>query len=234
MFHQLYDKMPREGDRACGQSVSAKEGGNNVEKTVDHVEQPARPVRKRTRSKRGQLFDKMRKKSSHSSGKAKQRKTDEVKTKSNVSRHIVFSDERQQKPEVGFNNNATVTVDNRSSRSKPDGKSVKMTRIDPCFKNVLEKELAMERKQNQIAKGAKTSKMNGCNKKTRSMLQGTGAAGVGQNHKDRIDIDVELEEDLDYVDDVTQGSDIESVGFEEEDQTAADIQVAESSGHGKQ
>ena len=108
--------------------------------------------RKRTRSEKGLAFDEM-----VSQTTKKERKADKAERKQ-VKRRIVFNEEIQQ-----VNNNATrgIKVLDISEGNKTKGKSTKTVKvvkdansnkrgsekvIDPCFQNVLSKELAMEHK----------------------------------------------------------------------------------------
>ena len=168
-------------------------------------------TRKRTRSKKGQAYDEMMLEAK--SPKVKEAKRG-VKPKPKASQKIVFNSESDQEQ---VNNNASFVMRNREIQNdgltakniKKDksGKTVvqvhKTGVFDPCFKNVLQKELAMEKNSKQ-AKKAKIVKDN------KSLLQEKEIS-----HRDGIHLDVDGDlEELDYVDDVVDDKDLSDFGDE--------------------
>ena len=176
----------------CQDNYRHKMGKDNPETRV---------LRKRTRSEKGLQFDEMKKSKSPKAGKNKQLKLDKLskaetsKTQKNnktvkpkASRRIVFDDGKTNKVDldgisVDQNNNATL-VKRCKGQNGPESVTSKAISnpkakiIDPCFKRVWEKEMALDAK----------TKMN----KISSQV----------DKKDGINLDVENEEDLDYVDDL--------------------------------
>ena len=184
--------------------------------------------RKRTRSVKGQAYDELQaheKAAKSKSPKRKQPKTlDNEKTKSKVSRRIVFDDDQTGK-QVNNNSNVRVIKNGgikRKMNTKGNNDSLKKAKanatgtkgskiIDPCFKNVLRKELEVERKQT-IAKN-KDSTLNS-NKTT--VLQ---SIDPKERNRDGININVEGSdlEELDYVDDLIDDEEIEEFEVEEKE-----------------
>ena len=160
---------------------------------------------KRTRSKKGIAFDEMVLQTNR-----KERKVDKA-VKTQVKRCIVFNDESNDEVQQ-VNNSATRAnrVSNMNEGNKTRGKKAKTVKetkkinpdkntgeriIDPCFQNVLRKELAMEHRLTE--KNVTRNKVSNVANVNSIDLQGA--------RKDNIDIEVEgsvPEEDLDYVDDV--------------------------------
>ena len=171
------------------------------------------PCAKEQASVKGQAFDEMQRKSDKlKSPKTKQIKVME-KEKSRVSRRIVFD----EKPDKQVNNNSNLRVKTRSTRSnqlKIQNKSSGLSNarhekeaenlnqraskiVDPCFKNVLRKELQQERLLNKIKLKGK-----GVVQKANKPLNILQVEGEKTHKRDGIQLEVDGLEELDYVDDV--------------------------------
>ena len=167
--------------------------------------------RKRTRSAKGQAYDELLLEGkSPKAPKAKESQKME-KEKPKASRKIIFHSDTEDTEPV--NNNAVVkaVVHSRdvvtTKESAPKKRNMKVVKsannkksrvIDPCFKNVLNKELEMERrvalassKNNMVSKGK-----NNANFKLQD--------STTEVRRDGIQLEVDGLEDLDYVDDCSR------------------------------
>ena len=158
--------------------------------------------RKRTRSAKGLALDEMKTlKSGKQSPKAKQSKSSD-KAKSKASRKIVFNEPEKEQSSAQVNNNDSVMVISKNKRIVDSHKSKsgslkpktrnpcnevgKEMIIDPCFKNMLRKELAAE----------KHAKERVINSTETNVLQ------ESVERSDGICMEVEGLEELDYVDNI--------------------------------
>ena len=130
-----------------------------------------------------------------------------------VKRRIDFHEGNETEVNAANMNTSNTKVNTRSSgfvnsmremnynvNGVPSKLSSKQKVYDPCFKNVLAKELRMDRKRSTKVKGTKVP----------GKLQNVGITLQGQSKQkdDGIDLSVEVEE-LDYIDDLEQESDYE-------------------------
>ena len=178
---------------------------------------------KRTQSAKGKWYDELIGKEKAKSPKQKQIKLSERKEKSAVSRKIIFKDDNKQVKQ-SKNNNATVkeTKGQKGQIKSVTGKDSRQDKLilefdtgnkrimDPCFRNVLRKELALEAKQKENQKTKKQNKIYNSKVQETEVKAGT-SRDVAGNAQDGIclTVDGEIDEDLDYVDDVLGDEDFE-------------------------
>ena len=160
------------------------------------------PHRKRVRSAKGMEYDELNVKNSQSNGgqSKSKRKCKDSSAKSKVSCKIVFTETAEVNRNKGRNNNATTAnlskVTSRSRQKNVDEIQKSDSRrnskiIDPYFKNVWNKEFGKEviTDSDNLPNNTKVVKLQEKEKKS-----------------DGIILDIEVDEDLDYVDDVEDGT----------------------------
>ena len=133
-----------------------------------------------------------------------------------ASRRIIFNDdalENEVIDNIDLNNNATMAtgssrstnVDRPRSRMNK-AKVVKSKIIDPCFKNVWNKEMKAMDKQKSSVKQSVPCQCNADSNNSDLVILKQGASTSNDSRpRDGIHLSVDIhEEDLDYVDDVPQ------------------------------